>query len=800
MEKEGPKLDVAYHNKGSKLNTESGEYVLTACISAGGQLDTKNMEDLQKMAKERTAHFQIAIESFVEHHPMPDSLTSFNIRDSHSWVEVMAQVESAKQVYEDKAKGKSGALVQAGRYVSENTNSINPWLEFIPNSDYSSVICGGLKFIFGAAAAQAEVRRRIMEAIDSIPDYIEETYAYVIRFSHVIDEEMRQKLEERALRLYIGVLAAIEGMLQWLEERAISALNLALNEDIYSQSLETADRVNDLREDIAALRAKSGMLAVLRDDSKTLRSLAQESQWRMTQVEKRIEDIGQTQNAIMEMQMRQELWNRQLARQSAPTQVVIVVQQPQKRVTTRRQLQAVIGISVQSQEFVLEQIRSVSRSHAVGGGDMVKRAIQIHKFREWLQSDKSQVLLLRSPGEPSLITTLSDLCATLMISLRDLEPAITLHYFCGIHHQESQTSSCHLLRTLLVQLLEVWPAEQTFTLDLDMALLSNHDFGALWRLFLAAMMSLPGATVFCIIDGALRYPVDELNYTVLHLCGLTQSLPSTTKFKLLMTSPVPKSLLDQIPEESQVFIADTGTHNRQGSLLPTWVISFLKKLMAYVYEPLSQDYHTRVLELYPALDKSAPLCGKFRYVNLEVDPFYDAISYTWGAPDFTEKITIDENFHLRITPNLHHALTRYRHVTETRSIWADAICINQKDEEDKRRQVPLMTEIYRSASSVLVWLGKYPKGEACLRKIALLSQKKGGPAGLADITATLTELVSIPCISVLASDGATPESCLEGTFIAIHFTPPHPEGDVGRAHSHEFPKQRRIRGSEHGDS
>lgn len=111
-------------------------------------------------------------------------------------------------------------------------------------------------------------------------------------------------------------------------------------------------------------------------------------------------------------------------------------------------------------------------------------------------------------------------------------------------------------------------------------------------------------------------------------------------------------------------------------------------------------------------------------MNLEIDPFYDAISYTWGEPNFTQEIIIDDHFRLRITPNLHDALIRYRCAVGTRSIWVDAICINQNDEDDKRRQVPLMTEIYRSASPVLVWLGKYQKGEDCLRKIAILSQKK----------------------------------------------------------------------------
>lgn len=38
-------------------------------------------------------------------------------------------------------------------------------------------------------------------------------------------------------------------------------------------------------------------------------------------------------------------------------------------------------------------------------------------------------------------------------------------------------------------------------------------------------------------------------------------------------------------------------------------------------------------------------------------------------------------------------------------IWIDAICIDQSDSTEKATQVPLMSEIYRQALQVNVWLG-----------------------------------------------------------------------------------------------
>ncbi|KAL3293085.1 het domain protein, partial [Colletotrichum asianum] len=60
--------------------------------------------------------------------------------------------------------------------------------------------------------------------------------------------------------------------------------------------------------------------------------------------------------------------------------------------------------------------------------------------------------------------------------------------------------------------------------------------------------------------------------------------------------------------------------------------------------------------------------------------------------------------YLQITANLHAALARLQDPFLERVIWVDAICINQKDADEKGHQVQLMAEIYARASGVVVWL------------------------------------------------------------------------------------------------
>jgi len=91
---------------------------------------------------------------------------------------------------------------------------------------------------------------------------------------------------------------------------------------------------------------------------------------------------------------------------------------------------------------------------------------------------------------------------------------------------------------------------------------------------------------------------------------------------------------------------------------------------------------------------------------------YDALSYVWGNPQDTAPLTINNSFPntspstFHATKNLISALRRLRSSTNPKSLWVDAICINQADVQEKTRQVSLMAHIYKSARTVYVFLGE----------------------------------------------------------------------------------------------
>ncbi|KAF2473615.1 HET-domain-containing protein, partial [Lindgomyces ingoldianus] len=159
----------------------------------------------------------------------------------------------------------------------------------------------------------------------------------------------------------------------------------------------------------------------------------------------------------------------------------------------------------------------------------------------------------------------------------------------------------------------------------------------------------------------------------------------------------------------------------------------------YDYSSLESEYHIRIIRLEPSLDRHAPLRFSFEHGRLaDLQHNYEAISYTWGDPSFLHRLysAVDNTF-LGITKNLDAALRRFRDAVHVRLLWADAVCINQSDDEEKAFQIPLMKEIYQGARQVLVWLGGGFQEEAAVRFLYAASRKPRDPLPTSEESRTI---------------------------------------------------------------
>lgn len=88
---------------------------------------------------------------------------------------------------------------------------------------------------------------------------------------------------------------------------------------------------------------------------------------------------------------------------------------------------------------------------------------------------------------------------------------------------------------------------------------------------------------------------------------------------------------------------------------------------------------------------------------------YEALSYSWGNADLRNTMKVNGQSFL-VGKSLYVALRYLRSQGRVRTLWIDAICINQIDDEERSEQVRQMTQIYQSAERVIVWLGIAPLG------------------------------------------------------------------------------------------
>lgn len=132
----------------------------------------------------------------------------------------------------------------------------------------------------------------------------------------------------------------------------------------------------------------------------------------------------------------------------------------------------------------------------------------------------------------------------------------------------------------------------------------------------------------------------------------------------------------------------------------------------YRYASLTEPDQIRVLELLPGSQYDVIKC-RLVIVSLDSGVSYTALSYTWGNPKKTKNIEC-EGKKIEVTVNLESALRRLRDTHSVRRLWADAICINQKDVREKEQQVVLMRNIYKNAKDVAIWLGPDNNGQGKL--------------------------------------------------------------------------------------
>ncbi|KAK5734177.1 hypothetical protein LTR17_009160 [Elasticomyces elasticus] len=162
----------------------------------------------------------------------------------------------------------------------------------------------------------------------------------------------------------------------------------------------------------------------------------------------------------------------------------------------------------------------------------------------------------------------------------------------------------------------------------------------------------------------------------------------------------------------------------------------------------------RVLDLLPGRYRS-PIRCRLRTVSIaDKDdlPYYAGLSYTWGAPLPSKTVSVSVNgkdYSVEIGLNLFRALQGLRSGRKEDTIWVDALCIDQADNDERASQVSFMGEVYARASTVYIWLGTTAPADSSRHELASVCRMMQNfsffashtPKGLMDFASRLPSAV-----------------------------------------------------------
>jgi Heterokaryon incompatibility protein (HET) len=133
---------------------------------------------------------------------------------------------------------------------------------------------------------------------------------------------------------------------------------------------------------------------------------------------------------------------------------------------------------------------------------------------------------------------------------------------------------------------------------------------------------------------------------------------------------------------------------------------------SYAYQPLDHATQSiRLIRLQPASTFDSDVHCDIYPVSLDANPDYEALSYAWGDAAITAPIFL-QGCSFQATVNLVSALRHLRYHNKARTLWVDAICIDQSNVQERGHQVAFMARIYSAARCDVLWLGDDPDNEA----------------------------------------------------------------------------------------
>jgi Heterokaryon incompatibility protein (HET) len=125
----------------------------------------------------------------------------------------------------------------------------------------------------------------------------------------------------------------------------------------------------------------------------------------------------------------------------------------------------------------------------------------------------------------------------------------------------------------------------------------------------------------------------------------------------------------------------------------------------YQYQQLPSKQAIRLLYLSRS-GVSDAIVFELSCVELDSRPEYEAVSYTWGDRTRSNAIKHRETGEMiYVTANCETALNALATSTH-RTLWMDAVCIDQNNVDERSQQVKLMAQVFGQATRTIAYIGE----------------------------------------------------------------------------------------------
>lgn len=203
----------------------------------------------------------------------------------------------------------------------------------------------------------------------------------------------------------------------------------------------------------------------------------------------------------------------------------------------------------------------------------------------------------------------------------------------------------------------------------------------------------------------------------------------------------PKTSADVFQVEQQlwgVLAGDRALYWRSRAVEPQRSISETTELYTSLGKERRDIRLLRVTHLAQSDAKGTPFVAQLVHAALDDSPTYLAISYAWGEKSIVGHFLDPDGIEtpLGYSQVIRDIVSTLVPPGGTLYLWIDAICINQTDPDERASQVAIMSDIYRQAQQVVIFLGT--ADDASTRAMDLLQLTRGFIQANGDVLPTLS--------------------------------------------------------------